>query len=354
MLMPMCEYRPRAENSIVQTEKESEMKRWCLGVLMVALSVAYLPQDAYAKRLGGGRPAGMQRQMPAPTQSGAGVPAKPAGQQQAAPAATPSPAAPAAQAAGKRSWMGPLAGLAAGIGLAALFSHFGMGEAVSNVMMMLLLGGLAVFAVGWLMRRFGKGAANSAPRSDYAFAGASPGADNSYTRAQPPVDVVSPLQRQAAPQTANAAPGFVSAADSFATAAPMATSSTHSVPAGFDQAGFERVAKLIFIRMQAANDSGDLNDLRSFTTPEMFAAIRLDLQDRQGKAQQTDVEQLHAEMAHYDQEAERLVVSVRFHGLIREDANQLKAEPFDEIWHLVQPTGQQQWLIAGIQPTQAS
>ena len=37
---------------------------------------------------------------------------------------------------------------------------------------------------------------------------------------------------------------------------------------------------MIFIRMQAANDSGDLNDLRAFTTPEMFAAVKLDLQER--------------------------------------------------------------------------
>jgi hypothetical protein len=37
-------------------------------------------------------------------------------------------------------WMGPLAGLAAGIGLAALFSHLGMGEGMANMMMMLLLG----------------------------------------------------------------------------------------------------------------------------------------------------------------------------------------------------------------------
>ena len=37
---------------------------------------------------------------------------------------------------------------------------------------------------------------------------------------------------------------------------------------------------MIFIRLQAANDAADLNDLRAFTTPEMFAAIKLDLQER--------------------------------------------------------------------------
>ena len=76
---------------------------------------------------------------------------------------------------------------------------------------------------------------------------------------------------------------------------------------------------MIFIRMQAANDSADLNDLRAFTTPEMFAAIKLDLQERGAKAQRTDVVRVDAEVLDVASEAERQIVSVRFHGLIREE-----------------------------------
>jgi len=48
-------------------------------------------------------------------------------------------------------------------------------------------------------------------------------------------------------------------------------------------------------------------------------------------------------------EAQRRIVSVRFHGLIREERDGV-AEPFDEIWHLVRPTdGSHEWAIAGIQ-----
>ena len=121
------------------------------------------------------------------------------------------------------------------------------------------------------------------------------------------------------------------------------------LPAGFDAAAFERIAKMIFIRMQAANDAGDLNDLRAFTTPEMFAAARLDLQERGGVAQQTDVVQIDAEVLDFAQEDGRQIVSVRFHGLIRE----LKdggADRFDEVWHLVKPLdASREWAIAGIQ-----
>jgi len=120
------------------------------------------------------------------------------------------------------------------------------------------------------------------------------------------------------------------------------------LPADFDKAGFERIAKMIFIRMQAANDAGDLDDLRQFATPEMFAAFRLDLQDRKGTPQKTDVVQLDAEVLDVAEEAERQIVSVRFHGLIREEAD-APTTTFDEVWHLVKPTdGSREWAIAGI------
>mgnify|MGYP000034635426 CR=1 FL=1 len=92
-----------------------------------------------------------------------------------------------------------------------------------------------------------------------------------------------------------------------------------AVPEGFDTAGFERIAKMIFIRMQAANDAGDLNDLRNFTTPEMFASIKLDLQDRGSNPNQTDVVKIDAEVLEVAEEASSRIVSVRFHGRIVEE-----------------------------------
>ena len=122
-----------------------------------------------------------------------------------------------------------------------------------------------------------------------------------------------------------------------------------ALPAHIDREEFVRAAKTIFIRMQAANDSGDLNDLRSFTTPEMFAAAKLDLQERAGKAQTTDVVRVDAQVLDWVQERDRQVVSVRYSGLIREDRDAPAAD-FDEVWHLVRPAdGSRDWAIAGIQ-----
>ena len=54
-------------------------------------------------------------------------------------------------------------------------------------------------------------------------------------------------------------------------------------------------------------------------------------------------------MVDFAAEPDRQVVSVRFHGLIKEDTDGA-ANPFDEVWHLVKPTdGSREWAIAGIQ-----
>jgi len=111
------------------------------------------------------------------------------------------------------------------------------------------------------------------------------------------------------------------------------------------------VAKMIFIRLQAANDAGDLDDLRRFTTPEMFAALRLDIQDRAGTSQHTDVERVDAQVIDFATEDGRQIVSVRFHGLIREEVGG-PAEAFDEVWHLSKPEAEGSWAIAGIQQAQ--
>ena len=135
-------------------------------------------------------------------------------------------------------------------------------------------------------------------------------------------------------------------------AAEVAAPAVLSLPAGFDTEAFERLAKMIFIRLQAANDTADLNDLRNFTTPELFASLRLDLQDRGDAKQHTDVVKVDVQLIDFADEAERQIVSVRFTGQMIEEAG-AAASPFDEVWHLVKPTDDSRnWAIAGIQQRQ--
>ncbi|MBS1190643.1 MAG: hypothetical protein H6R10_2435 [Rhodocyclaceae bacterium] len=289
------------------------MKKILMMACAALLALGITVQDAEAKRLGGGASRGMQRE--SVTQQRQAAP------QQAAPAQQATPPQTAAAQPQKRNWLGPLAGLAAGIGLAALFSHFGMGEGLGNFVMILLLVMAAVFVFKLIFRR------------------------------QQPQPAQEPLQYAGvggpamAPATAPESrfqPEGGSEARSFA---PIA----RNVPADFDTEGFLRIAKVNFLRLQAANDAGNLEDIREFTTPEMFAEIKLDMDDRRGAAQQTDVIALEAEVLEVVSEPARHIASVRFHGTIREEKNG-PVEAFDEVWNLVKPAdGGRGWQVAGIQ-----
>lgn len=315
------------------------IKNRLLALAMVVASMGMLAttMDVEAKRLGGGRPAGMQRQMPA-KQPDATPNQAPSNQAAPTNAAAPTAgAAPGAQAAaGKRSWMGPIAGIAAGLGIAALMSHLGMGEAFGNFLTMALVALVAVFVIGWLIRRFSANGRAAGPQ--LAGAGAPfQGGMQQQTAQQP-------MQRQA--QSFNTG---ASVSPLGASAAPVAA----ALPAGFDAAGFERIAKMIFIRLQAANDEANIEDIRKFTSPELFASLRLDLQERGSSKQQTDVVQLDAQLVDAAQESGQWVASVRFSGLIREEA-EAGAQPFNELWHLVRPLDESRdWAIAGITPIDA-
>lgn len=312
-----------------------------LAVALAGVTLSVAPIESEAKRLGSGRASGMQRQMPA-KQADSSPPAQNATPNQAAKPAQAAPANAAAQTAAqpaKRSWMGPIAGLAAGLGLAALASHFGFGEELANFMMIAVLAVVAMVAIGWVMRRMRGGAQASGPQ--LAGAGAPFPASGGHQQA-----MGSTMAREAQGV-------FNGGSSAGAAAAGLASASVAARPEGFDADGFTRIAKMIFIRLQAANDEANLDDLRKFTTPELFASLRLDLQERGQSSQQTDVMQLDAELVDTAQENGQWVASVRFSGLIREEVGQ-GAEPFNELWHLVKPLdGAREWAIAGITPLQA-
>jgi predicted lipid-binding transport protein (Tim44 family) len=295
------------------------MKNFVLMAAALVLGFTLQIGDAEAKRLGGGSSFGMQRQSVAPSKSHEAAPAQ-APHQAAAPGA---PTAPQAQP--KRSWMGPLAGLAAGLGLAALASHFGFGEGLANFMMIGLVILAAVMVFGYFMRK--KAGANLQGGMQYAAANANYGSN--------------------APQ-----PGEFSSTSGAAIAPVAASGGTGSIPAGFDIEGFVRNAKVNFIRLQAANDAGNLDDIREFTSPEMFAEIKMGMSERGAIKQETDVAQLNGEVLDVAEEANRYIVSIRFTGLISEEKGAAPA-PFDEIWHMTKPTDNSRgWVLSGIQQVQ--
>ncbi|WGS50380.1 Tim44-like domain-containing protein [Paraburkholderia sp. D15] len=302
--------------------------------LIMAGSLASL--DAEARRMGGGRSIG--RQSNTVQQQHQATPSQPAQSNQAMQQrAQPAPAAAPAAQPNRSRWLGPIAGLAAGLGIAALLSHFGLGGAFAGAMAnIIVIAVLAMIGI-WLVRRFmGRKRDTAQP----AYAGASPSLNsgNSGYTSQEPRYNAPPAGSYLEPQ------GHSMSAPGIATAATAA-----AVPAGFDSEAFLRNAKVYFVRLQAAWDVGNMDDIREFTTPEMFAEVKVDLSSRGNESNQTDIVQLNAEMLGVEERANEYFASVRFSGLIRE-APGAAAEPFVEVWNLSKSNrAGEGWLLAGIQ-----
>lgn len=300
-------------------------------VFTLGLSTVAMDAEA-AKRMGSGKSLGTQRQATpdkaptAPTQSAAG-------------AGTPA----AGAAAPSRSWMGPVAGLAAGLGLAALASHLGFGEELASMLMFGLMAAAVMVAIGFFMRK--RAAAKQSTASgpgglQYAHA---------HTGTAPTTG--RPEQQTSAYKVAMPAAGHNALGSAIGSGIGAGVASASRIPADFDTAGFERNAKVNFIRLQAANDAGNLDDIREFTTPEMFAELKMELADRGTVAQKNDVVSIHAQVMEVDENTDRYLVSVRFTGAIRDDSG-APDESFDEIWHLMKSRqGNNGWVLAGIQQT---
>ncbi len=279
------------------------MKRFLLILTIALTCLSLFAATAEAKRFGGGTSFGKQRTM-APQQA------------QKAPAAAPS-APGAAPAKPGSKWLGPLAGLAIGAGLGAMFAG-GLGGAMGNILLVLLAAGIVMFLISKLRKP------------------------------QPAAMQYAGVPYQEPQQYAGGS------------TAPV----TGQIPADFPVESFLRSAKTSFIRLQAANDRRDLNDIREYTTPEMFAEISMQMQERDATTQNTDVLAINADLLEVANEGDLAIASVRFTGQLRENNGNPEAaqagmpqsgnsQNVDEIWHVQKNLKDDQsvWLLAGIQQT---
>ncbi|NMM36289.1 MAG: Tim44 domain-containing protein [Glaciimonas sp.] len=307
------------------------MKKILLALVMVASTLALTIPQAEARRMGGGsssfgkQSSNVSRQAPAQQSQAANA---------AKPAATPGAAAAAKPAS---PWKGILGGALLGLGLGAMLSHFGMGGALGSMISTLLMVALFAIAAMFIYRmwmRYKNGAADAQP----AYAGA-------YNAGNSTPEIGSRMDAQAQPLSQ---PAALQSAP-FASGSPSAGQATWSIPSDFDVPGFLRTTKTYYIRLQAAWDRADTNDIREFTTPEMFGELKLQLQERGATANVTDVVTLDAELLGIETTSTTYLASVKFSGMIKE-AEQAPAEAFAEVWNLSKPVdGQGGWILAGIQ-----
>ncbi len=313
-----------------------------LFAALAALTLS-LSDLADARRMGGGRTLGAQRESVTPSRP-APAPAAPAGNtatQPSTPAAGAAKAAPGPTTApsGASRWLGPIAGLAAGLGLAALLSHFGLSEGFGS----LLLIALGVIAAIFLVRMFLGRRQSAAPMQ---FAGASPNIANNTNNRVPASYDARPIPAWRGPEKTE--PGLetepLMAAEPGAPAFGVARK---PLPQGFDAEGFAKEAKRQYIEIQRAYDNADRAALAGVMTAEMSAEIGREIDER-GTHQPTEIVTLDAEVLEVTTEGDKYWASVRFTGLLREDGEPVP-KSVDEIWNLAKPVnGRSGWLLAGI------
>lgn len=308
--------------------------------LIFVVTSSLLMHDAEAKRLGGGKSIGRsstssttaaQKQAAPQNANTPAATQQPTSNIQAAPKspATSMPAAPA-----KKPWGGILGGLAMGLGLAALFSAFGMSGEFAQMMGSMLMIALLVGAVLFIWRMWRSRSGGAA--GSLAAAG---GAPLPRTRS----DEVGYYRHAGAE-------GISSASFKPTEVSTQVMPRFGAAPEGFDDAAFLNTAKQLYTRMQQAWDSGDVTTIARFATPEMHQALKQQIEARQG-ADKTDVVTLEAQLLGVEATADdEFMASVEFSGLIREETFG-GAAPFREVWNFVRSKSAEQagWQLAGIE-----
>ncbi|MEP6656120.1 MAG: Tim44-like domain-containing protein [Betaproteobacteria bacterium] len=308
-----------------------------IPVLAVLIALLAATGAVEAARMGGGRSLGIQRQSIAPPAARAPaavtpapgaatqpvMPAQPGAlaPRAAAPAAIPATAAPRT---GMSRFLGPIAGIAAGLGIAALLSHFGLPEGFGSFLLLALLAIAVVFVVRAFLARRSQTAMQYA--GGPAATPRAPAATRSESAWGGP-DRVEPALRSNG--VAAAAAG-------------------RALPPGFDREAFLRQARMQFTQLQRAWDNGDRAALADVMTPAMFDEVNRDLVARNTHTP-TEVVRLDAEVLEVVTEGKEHWASVQFTGLLREDGA-ATPKPFDETWNLSKPVDDSSgWLLAGIQ-----
>lgn len=267
------------------------MRTLFICFFITLLSFGLFINEASAKRFGGGRSFGVQRSQSSlfshKTQNTASM----------------------AQKSNKGRWGGMLGGMLVGGLLASLF----MGNGLANgLMTWLILGSVILFIVSFLRRRIQPGMQTAQP--------------NVFRQSNPVNNFTQPYAKSGGSSNSNQFSPY---------------------PTDFVPDSFIRNAKKCFIRLQAAYDQKNLQDLNSFTAPEVFAEIKMQLEERGDAPNKTEIIHLDAELLDVSKQADSTMASVRFKGTIKE--NEDTATPLDEIWHFRQFSHNGEWVVGGIQ-----
>lgn len=306
------------------------------AAFFLSFSMLLVPDDAEAaRRLGGGFSIGRQssniKAKPTTpiirndaTSSAAGATTAGAATRSGMPGTATQPRS------GFSRFLAPIAGIAAGLGIAALLSSLGLSGVFLELLSSLVLIGLVVFGVMFILRRIRGASPSTATASNSVFK------SGPYTETR-----TNDYARQ---------PTVAAPTESSVNTSETATETNWFIPAGFDTHAFLQEAKKQFIFIQSLWDAGDIQQLSQYLTDDLVREITPQITAQSGQ-HKTEVVLLNAELLGMEkiQEAgfDGHLASVRFSGMLREEANQ-PAFRFEEVWNLYK-ADKSGWLLAGIQ-----
>jgi predicted lipid-binding transport protein (Tim44 family) len=295
--------------------------------VLAAVFVIGMSEFADAKRLGGGRSFGSK---PAFSKSfSKPVPKTPLNQNKSAFNNTQQP---------RRGLFGGMGGMFGGLLAGTLLGSLLFGGGFGGIGFMdILLLGLAFFFI----RKMFRSRKMESQQSAYQGSGAA-----NYSQQQsysPPQEDFSNMQRQAQDAWANlrSTPAGGSQAQDVQ---PDVT-----IPEGFDSDEFLKGAKIVFNRLQQSWDSRDLDDIKQFTTLEVFEPIKQQAKE-DPQPSHTEILMANARLLEVKEDAEGVLATVYFDVLMREDKSAQHPEQVREVWHFLKAhKDDSMWLLDGIQ-----
>ncbi|MFD1008096.1 MULTISPECIES: Tim44 domain-containing protein [Oceanisphaera] len=273
-----------------------------LFTLIFAIGITATAFDAEARKMGGGRSFGKSYKT---------APAQPAKQQNTANQSGQTPKKSGGMMGGL------LGGLLAGGLLAALFSS-GAFEGF-QMMDFVLIAGLAFIA----FKIFSALRKGKAPASRTAYSG--------------PQHFEAPQQPITPSASTTAASGFVASEVPF------------NLPPDFDMQAFLQGSREHYRTLQAAWNTNDLEKIREYVTPELFADLSQERATLTGD-QHTEVMFVDAELVRADHTSYHAQVSLKFSGRYR-DSHEAVEQDIHEVWHLERDLTKDNapWLIVGLE-----
>lgn len=298
-----------------------------VAIVMASFTMVSMPSDAEARRFGGGSSFGRQ------SSKIFRAPSKPIARNNA----VNSQAKTAQNRSGFSRFLGPIAGIAAGLGIAALLSSLGLSGAFLELMSSVVLIAVLGFAIMFLLRRL-KGVPAQA---------ATQGGQISRQAHQPEGNTFGGM-----PEARQGANVFGASSVSAQVAANESSNNDNwFIPAGFDVPAFLQEAKKQFAVIQGLWDVADVAQLQNYVTDDFLKELTPELAQQTGQTQ-TEIVLLNAELLGLEEVAGGHLASVRFSGMLREEAGQ-SATHFEEVWNLYKAQGSG-WLVAGLQQLPSS